>query len=383
MRNKEPLVVVGSAFVAKYPEGGGNFCVPLQYILGLRRMGLPFLWLEMLPESGNSAQDARRVRLFRARLAALGLEDHFHLEFCDSQGIPTGRTSGLGRRRLEELLRRSHLLLNLSYSIRPPLLEMFEHRMLCSLDPTEIAFWMQRMEMGQSHHQYFATIGLATGQPGCRVPETPVRWHTYFPLVDTDWMRPAPRPPRDRFSTVGQWYWDGAVEWEGQWRDFSKRAAFEKFFGLPALVPGAEWVLAVNLAADDPEEHRITSYGWRFVHPHRAIRTPAAYLRFLAASSAEFTAVKLESFTRSGWLSDRSAAYMAMGRPVITEPTGAEPFLPERPGLFFVQNAEEAAEAAREILADWPTWSARARQTAVECLDSITNLRKLLCVAGF
>jgi hypothetical protein len=33
-------VFVGSSFVAKYPTGGGNFWVPLQYLLGLRALGV-------------------------------------------------------------------------------------------------------------------------------------------------------------------------------------------------------------------------------------------------------------------------------------------------------------------------------------------------------
>lgn len=52
-------VFVGSGFVAKYPEGGGTFWVPLQYVLGLRDLGVEAYWLEVLPHSGDAAVDRR------------------------------------------------------------------------------------------------------------------------------------------------------------------------------------------------------------------------------------------------------------------------------------------------------------------------------------
>ena len=43
-----PKVIVGSSFVAQYPQGGGVFSVVLQYLLGLRRLGCKVCWLELL-----------------------------------------------------------------------------------------------------------------------------------------------------------------------------------------------------------------------------------------------------------------------------------------------------------------------------------------------
>jgi hypothetical protein len=86
--------------------------------------------------------------------------------------------------------------------------------------------------------------------------------------------------------------------------------------------------------------------------------------------------VKLESFAMSGWLSDRSAVYLALGRPVISEPTGAS--LPEESGMFFVRNLEEAADAVCRIRSDWSRHSLAARRCAAECFDAVVNLRKIL-----
>lgn len=69
MTSSLPPVFVGCGFAAKYPEGGGNFSVPLQYLTGLKRMGRRGVWLEVLQESGDPEKDARCVRSFRRRMA--------------------------------------------------------------------------------------------------------------------------------------------------------------------------------------------------------------------------------------------------------------------------------------------------------------------------
>ncbi len=379
---RKDLTIVGCGFAAKYPDGGGNFSVPLQYVLGLRRMRRPALWLEVMHSTGDPGRDLRVATTFRRRLAAFGLEHAFCFVVFPEEGVEQdlarARFFGMSKARFLDLTGGPCVLLNLSYSIRQPLLERFSLRKLCSLDPTEVCFWMQRMEMGQSFHEEFWSIGLNMSGPGSRVPDSPVRWQTYFPLVDTNLFEAAPRPALDRFTTIGQWYWDGMVEWNGQWRDFSKKAAFEKFEALPGLCPEARFELAMNLSSGDPEKDRVEALGWRHVAPHSVARTPRRYYDYLRSSTAEFSAVKLESFALSGWLSDRSAVYLALGRPIISEPTGAEAYLPGQSGMFFVRDVEEAAEAVSQIQGDWNRLSRAARRCACECFDAVANLKKIL-----
>ena len=88
--------------------------------------------------------------------------------------------------------------------------------------------------------------------------------------------------------------------------------------------------------------------------------------------------MKLEAIMGSGWLSDRAAAFLSLGRPVITEPTSAERFLPEDSGMLFIRNIEEATVASLRVLKDWNALSKAARTTAVEYFDSVRNLQLLL-----
>jgi hypothetical protein len=99
----------------------------------------------------------------------------------------------------------------------------------------------------------------------------------------------------------------------------------------------------------------------------------------IASALGEFTAIKgVDVRWRTGWLSDRAAAFAALGRPVVTEDTAAAKFLPKNGGLHFVEGLEEAVAAVREILADWPRQSKRARECAAEIFDSAKNLRRIL-----
>jgi hypothetical protein len=289
------------------------------------------------------------------------------------------RAYGMTTGELQELARRG-LLLNLSYAIKPPLLSLFGKKILCSLDPSEVLFWMSRMEMGQSYHDEFYSVGLCMDQIDRRLPSSPVDWKSFFPLVDTLSLQAAPRPisSRPRFTTIGQWYWDGAIELDKEYRDFSKQAAFAPYLDLPRRLPEAIFELAINLNSDDPERQRLRKLGWHVVSPHRLMPTPQSYYRYLRGSLAEFTAVKLEAQMQSGWLSDRAAAYLSLGRPVITEPTGAERFLPQESGMLFVQSFEEALEASRRVLLDWSHLSLQARQTAIDYFDAAATLQKML-----
>jgi hypothetical protein len=182
-------------------------------------------------------------------------------------------------------------------------------------------------------------------------------------------------------TTIGQWYWTGAVEVNGTFPDLSKKFAFEPYLDLPKRIPEARFELAMNINADDPERARLTKRGWHVVDPHRVARTPGFYRRYMSGSLAEFTAIKgVDVAWRTGWLSDRAAAFLALGRPVITEDTGAAKYLPLENGFQFVDGIVEAAEAVKEVLGDWPRCSRRARECAVEVFDSAKNLRKILAV---
>jgi hypothetical protein len=376
-------IFLGCGFAAKYREGGGNFSVPLQWMLGLQRLKLDAIWLELLPATNDAQADGARIRNFQNQLHAHGLAGRYCLLYqkpASDMHDPDGLACiGISKRELLDRLRGPNVLLNLAYSIHPPLLLKFERRIFCDLDPSEIFYWMTKMEVGQSYHDEFWTIGLNVHGSDCQLPKSSLRWKTFHPLVDTRLFRAQPRPKRLKLTTVGQWYWGGAVEVAGEFPDLSKKLAFEPYLDLPSQIPEAQFELAMNITAEDPERERLQRLGWKIVDPHRVARTSRAYRRYLTDALAEFTAIKgVDVAWRTGWISDRAAAFLALGRPVITENTGAAEFLPTANGFRFVRRLDEAEMAVKEVLRDWPRLSKQARECAVEVFDSVKNLRLIL-----
>src|SRR5204862_6505665 len=108
----------------------------------------------------------------------------------------------MSKRRLLDRLAGPNALLNLSYSIHPPFLLQFERRIFCDLDPSEIFYWMTKMELGQSSHDEFWTIGLNAKGSDCQLPKSSLRWKTFYPLADTKLLQSQPRPGRGRSLTL-------------------------------------------------------------------------------------------------------------------------------------------------------------------------------------
>jgi len=378
-------IFVGCGFAANYREGGGVLSVPLQWMLGLRRLKLDAIWLELLPATNDLHADRAKIANFQRRLREHRLACRYCLLYqklaSDTHDLDGMRCIGISKRALLDRLAGPNALLNLSYSIHPPFLLQFERRIFCDLDPSEIFYWMTNMEMGQSYHDEFWTIGLNVHGRDCRLPKSSLRWKTFYPLADTKFFRHRPRSRVPKFTTIGQWYWGGAVEVNGTFPDLSKKFAFEPYLDLPKRIPEARFELAMNIKANDPERARLNKRGWRIVDPHRVARTPGSYRRYMARALAEFTAIKgVDVAWRTGWLSDRAAAFLALGRPVVTEATGAEKYLPSESGFRFVQGAHAAETAVKEVLRDWPRLSRQARNCATEVFDSAKNLRRILAL---
>jgi hypothetical protein len=69
---------------------------------------------------------------------------------------------------------------------------------------------------------------------------------------------------------------------------------------------------------------------------------------------------------RTGWFSDRSACYLAAGRPVITQETGFSKFLPTGKGLFAFNTMDDILAAVDAIESDHQGNCRAAREIAAE-----------------
>jgi glycosyltransferase involved in cell wall biosynthesis len=123
----------------------------------------------------------------------------------------------------------------------------------------------------------------------------------------------------------------------------------------------------------------LAANGWHLLDPSEVAATPATYRSFVQGSKAELgVAKKGYVVSRCGWFSDRSACYLASGRPVIAQDTGFDRRLPTGAGLIAYSTAEDVIAAIEELDRDYERHRAAARQVAAEHLDSDRVLGSLL-----
>ncbi len=118
---------------------------------------------------------------------------------------------------------------------------------------------------------------------------------------------------------------------------------------------------------------------WRLVDAHVSCGDLDSYRRYIQSSKAEWSVAKngyVEG--QPGWFSDRSACYLASGRPVVVQETGFSKVLPVGEGLVAFSTIEEAAEGIRAVEADYPRHRRAARRIAEEFFDSKKVLSQLL-----
>ena len=103
----------------------------------------------------------------------------------------------------------------------------------------------------------------------------------------------------------------------------------------------------------------------------------------MQVSKGEFTVAK-DQYVRlkTGWFSDRSACYLAAGRPVITQQTGFTKHYGGETGLIAFDSLGDVAEAVKMINTDYAFHSRAASEIAREFFDAAKVLRSLLDRAG-
>jgi hypothetical protein len=223
-------------------------------------------------------------------------------------------------------------------------------------------------------------VGANVHGADCEVPTLGVTWHAFLPFVHLPLWESMTDPGVDApVTSVTHWTWEEL--WLGERvLSVSKRAAYLPYLGLPRRC-GRPFELAVHLSDGDHTGDRelLREHGWGLVHPYAVAASPAAYQRYIAASRAELGCPKpIHRALRTGWFSDRSACYLASGRPVLFEDTGIADYLPAGKGLVLFSDVEEAAEGVAAVDADWAAHSRAAREIAVAHLDGARTLTALL-----
>jgi hypothetical protein len=376
------IIVLG--LIVRYPLGGHTW-QPLQYVMGLARLGHDVYFVE---DSGDHALCYNPLTYTTDTDATYGLQ--FATRTFDEVGLgdrwtyydaPTSRWLGPCADRMSDVCNSADLLLNLSgvNSLRPWLMQI-PARAFIDTDPV----FTQIHHLDDSavrdlalQHTSFLSFGENFGSPQSTIPDDGLPWQpTRQPIVLDAWSA-TPGPAQGKFTTVMQWSSYPALEYNGM-RYGMKSDSFVPYADLPERV-GHILELAVAGVPEAPPA-LLQGKGWELRDPRESTNEPWAYQRYIRDSKAEFSVAKHGYVVcRSGWFSgERSACYLASGRPVVTQETGFSDWLQSAGGVIPFSTPKEAIAGIEEINNRYEFHCQAARAIAEEYFDARQVLTDLL-----
>lgn len=355
----------------------------LHYLVGLRRLGWDVWYVEDSlswpydPTARTSATDPKAsVERVARVLERYGFGDRWAYRCA----IPEVTCFGVTESALAELYRTTDLALNVTgaQEIRDEhtsvhgLVYVQSDPFALQVDVDEGSRWAA--EQLARHRAHF-TFGELVGTPLCDLPTGGVQWRpTRQPVALELWPV---RPPGERFTTVTTWRNDSKHRmWRGEPYYWTKDREFLAVVDLPRRTT-ATLELAIDGTPD--EAPLLRERGWHLVHGDELGVDLDAYRDYIIGSRGELTVAR-DQYVRphTGWFSDRSACYLAAGRPVVTQDTGFGEVLPTGEGLYAFRGVDDAAAALDEIEADPVRHSAAARAIAEEHFAAEKVLARLI-----
>jgi hypothetical protein len=388
-QQRRSLVVLG--MMGQLPFAGMAWQV-LHYLEGFRRLGHDVTYIEDTqdwpydPERGEKTADCEyTINHIAGLMAWSGVPNSWAYRAEARGGAFFGLTEWEVARRLE----RADALINLHgiTELRDAYLKV-PVRVYLETDPVApqiaIAKGERRtIDLLDAHTHHF-TFAENLGAADCGVPNVRFRYvPTRQPIV-LDWWTPTggrTEPPVNRFTTIANWRQTGRdIEWNGKTLTWSKDVQFRKFLDLPHR-SGQPFEIA--LSGDADARQLLVCHGWTVSDAVALSIESLRYRDYIRGSRGEFTVAK-EQVTRlrSGWFSDRSACYLAAGKPVITQDTAFGNVLPTGHGLFAFQTMEEVLAALDQINARYDEHSRAAREIAEEYFAAERVVGRLLKEVG-
>jgi len=381
------VVVLGT--MGQSPFAGITWQV-LHYLEGFRRLGWDVTYVEDTgawpydpTQNAVSADCSYALAHVQKALARCGLDD----AWAYRNAAEDGRVYGPLAQLFDKVFAGADLLVNLTGAtvLRDEHLAV-PVRLYLETDPVlpqvELAEGREFTVALLSAHTHLATFGENLGSPISGVPVTP--GFDYLPTrqpVVLDWWRSAD-PPGARYTTVASWrQTDKDLEWEGELYTWSKHVEFLKVLDLPSRLSVP---VDLALACDDADDLALLrSHGWGVIDGFRLSLDADSYRRYIGSSRGEFTVAKDQNVRLcSGWFSDRSACYLAAGRPVVTQDTGFGEVLPTGQGLFAFRDIDDAVAAIEAIESDLDKHSAAAIDVAETYFRAETVVADLLMRMG-
>ncbi len=387
---KKKIIVMG--FMAGCPIAGVVW-QHIHYIVGLQRLGHEVYYIEdsaRLPYDPVAYEVNESYRYAAKILKQLASEFGFEgrWAYC-ARYLKTPECAGLSLERVRELYVEADAILNVcgAQEMNEDLLKS-DRIIYVESDPG-----VEQMKVDNAggkipdylkqHHSLF-TFGELVGTSDFAVPTHGVRWlPTRQPVVTDFWYTEGAPRSGAKFTSVANWNTSGRkdVVWRGSNYLWSKSLEFLKFVEAPVR-SGESFELATQIN-DEHALKRFQANQWTFTDPNPISIDMHQYCAYLRGSKGEFTVAK-DQYVRlnTGWFSDRTACYLACGRPAITQQTQFTKLYGGGKGLLAFETLDDIAEAVRSINLDYSAHCKAAHEIAVEVFEATKVLASLLERAG-
>jgi hypothetical protein len=406
---KSSLRIIVTGLIAQHPLLGGITWHYLQYVIGLARLGHDVYYFEDSGEfpynldggaSGNDwiAQDCSyNVGYLAKTMSRYDLEKRWAYHFpLKSEWY------GLSDKRRLEVIGSADLLINVSGSLeRPGNYRRIPHLIYIDTDPviTQIkiaqddALFVPRVDAHDTHFSFGEKLSQIA-------PDTGYRWRpTRQPIMLSEW-RPA-TSRGENYTTVMNWASYAPLIYSGLTYG-QKDVEFKRFLELPKHIAPVQMELALSrtrylewkaveknssqgtgrVKADKSKlapRDAVTNAGWRVVDAMEACGDLDSYRHYIESSKAEWSVAKNAYVVgQPGWFSERSACYLAAGRPVVVQDVGFARILPVGKGILSFRTLEEAAAAIKEVETNYTQHAQAAREIAEAFFDSDKVLTHLI-----
>jgi hypothetical protein len=387
MKRRRNIVVVGTVGSVPYAGMAWMHC---QFLVGLARLGHEVCYIETTtawpydPIRMTTTTDPRYTIDYLQRvLDGFGFGDRWAYRAAYSDSTWYGPRGAQAVR----LIKSADAVFNITGSTTPEEIGSPCRLVHIGTDPVLQELRVANgdralLERLQSHQAHFS-YGENIGKSDCPVPPFPFPSNPMRQPVVLDYWAPM-GPPRHVFTTVANWEVRGYdCEYRGEVYTWSKHHEYLKILDLPRRTK-ATIELALGLSGVTTDVQRVLrDNGWTLVDAYEMSLDPWRYRDYIRGSGAELSVAKdMYARLRSGWFSERSACYLAAGRPVITQDTGFSRVLPTGEGLFAFETGEEILVAIDAISSDYERHSRAARAIAEQYFKAEVVLEKVLDQLG-
>jgi hypothetical protein len=377
-----PLRIVLLGYVVRGPIGGMAWH-HLNYVKGLTELGHDVLFIEDSDEY-PACYDPRDHSMtcdpeYGLRFSAHAFSSIDHDQNWCYFDAHTHRWHGPASENAIDFCRDADLVLNVS-GVNPlrDWTRDIPVRVLIDTDPlfTQLRNLQEPewLEYSLQHNAFF-TFGENIPEGRSTVPDDGILWlPTRQPVSLESWPF-NPAPSSASYSTVMQWD-SYRTRKLGQQEFGMKSQSFLPFMDLPAMV---EARLSLAVGGENAPRQKLQAAGWQVDDPMTISESIESYRDYITHSRGEWSVAKhgyVEAHT--GWFSERSACYLASGRPVIVQDTGWSACPDGSDGLRQFSDLDGARSALQEIEENYERHSVGARKLAEEFFSPEVVLSPLL-----